>query len=212
MATYTTNYNLIKPADADGYDIAHQNGNMDIIDSALKTIDGKAKTHVSSGIFDTKLPSEYSVGISVNECSVNFPSGSSGSGTVVTHKISDIRCTQIGMDYLGDMWTRGAVDGGTWSAWKRIARNDKIENDVILKTGFPIAADVNIDRAMYAGKFLQHFVPNGASNWPYQTDAMMFTTLFGSDYGAQVAFGNGGFYYRSLSGGTWGTWRTVQLT
>ena len=38
MATYTTNYNLKKPADADSYDIADANGNMDIIDGALGTL------------------------------------------------------------------------------------------------------------------------------------------------------------------------------
>lgn len=37
MATHTTNYNLIKPdAATDFYNIANDNGNMDIIDAELK--------------------------------------------------------------------------------------------------------------------------------------------------------------------------------
>ena len=35
MASYTPNYSLKKPADADTYDIADANGNMDLIDTAL---------------------------------------------------------------------------------------------------------------------------------------------------------------------------------
>lgn len=35
MATTTTNYNLIKPAETDFYNIADSNGNMDIIDAEL---------------------------------------------------------------------------------------------------------------------------------------------------------------------------------
>ena len=36
MATYTTNYNLKKPASSDTVDIADINGNMDIIDTIPK--------------------------------------------------------------------------------------------------------------------------------------------------------------------------------
>ena len=42
MATNTTNYNLKKPALTDFYDVADQNGNMDLIDAAMKGLeDGK---------------------------------------------------------------------------------------------------------------------------------------------------------------------------
>lgn len=42
MASYTPNYNLKKPADADSYDIADHNGNMDKIDTALNTLSSKS--------------------------------------------------------------------------------------------------------------------------------------------------------------------------
>ena len=38
MASYTPNLNLIKPADADSYDVANDNGNMDKIDAAYALI------------------------------------------------------------------------------------------------------------------------------------------------------------------------------
>jgi hypothetical protein len=41
MASYTPNFNLKKPADSDSYDIADHNGNMDKIDTALNTLNGK---------------------------------------------------------------------------------------------------------------------------------------------------------------------------
>ena len=36
MASYTKNYNLKKPAGNDAYNIEDQNGNMDLLDQALK--------------------------------------------------------------------------------------------------------------------------------------------------------------------------------
>ena len=41
MASYTPNLNLIKPADADRYDVANDNGNMDKIDAAYGTLNSK---------------------------------------------------------------------------------------------------------------------------------------------------------------------------
>ena len=38
MATYTPNYNLKKPSTSDTIKIADLNGNMDIVDSTMKTL------------------------------------------------------------------------------------------------------------------------------------------------------------------------------
>ena len=38
MATNTTNYNLVKPDQTDFYDVGDFNGNADIIDAQLKSI------------------------------------------------------------------------------------------------------------------------------------------------------------------------------
>ncbi len=39
MARHTANYNLVKPDETDFYDIGVHNGNMDVIDGALKDIE-----------------------------------------------------------------------------------------------------------------------------------------------------------------------------
>lgn len=44
MASYTPNLNLIKPADADSYDVANDNGNMDKIDAAYGTLNSNIRT------------------------------------------------------------------------------------------------------------------------------------------------------------------------
>ena len=49
MASYTPNYNLKKPADADTYDIADANGNMDILDSTLHS-QNEAVANVQNGL------------------------------------------------------------------------------------------------------------------------------------------------------------------
>lgn len=44
MASYTPNYNLKKPTDAESYDINDDNSNMDKIDAALNTLNSKIAT------------------------------------------------------------------------------------------------------------------------------------------------------------------------
>ena len=58
MATYTTNYNLKKPADSDFINIADLNGNADIIDEELKKRpvvgeDGKLSDSLLPDLADT---------------------------------------------------------------------------------------------------------------------------------------------------------------
>lgn len=49
MASYTSNYNLKKPADTDFYDVADFNGNSDIIDTALNSKLEKDLSNISGG-------------------------------------------------------------------------------------------------------------------------------------------------------------------
>ena len=59
MATYTTNYNLKKPAQSDSVNIDDINGNMDIIDTALagKEDTTNKVTALSAASTDTQYPS-----------------------------------------------------------------------------------------------------------------------------------------------------------
>lgn len=51
MATNTPNYNLVKPGDNDFYNVAVDNGNMDIIDTVLKALaDGQTPSEIISKI------------------------------------------------------------------------------------------------------------------------------------------------------------------
>ena len=64
MAEYTTNYNLIKPAQEDFYDVDDQNRNMDKIDAALKahddTLAGKADLGADGKVKPEQLPESSS--------------------------------------------------------------------------------------------------------------------------------------------------------
>ena len=50
MASYTPNYNLKKPAGTDVVDIDDLNGNMDIIDTQLNSLNSKLIPHLVSGV------------------------------------------------------------------------------------------------------------------------------------------------------------------
>ena len=47
MASYTSNFNLKKPAASEGYSVNDQNGNMDIIDSNLEPVSGSLTPNTS---------------------------------------------------------------------------------------------------------------------------------------------------------------------
>ncbi len=66
MARHTANYSLVKPDETDFYDIGVHNGNMDVIDGALKDIE------------DTKEPRSLKGTITVDN--TNWVSGSYGEG------------------------------------------------------------------------------------------------------------------------------------
>lgn len=67
MATYTTNYNLKKPAPEDFYDIADFNGNADIIDGALKTLTDRIETgsYVGTGTSGASNPTMIACGFPI---------------------------------------------------------------------------------------------------------------------------------------------------
>lgn len=53
MSTKTTNYNLVKPEENDYYDIGVPNGNMDLIDTELKSRADALSAHASNTVFHT---------------------------------------------------------------------------------------------------------------------------------------------------------------
>lgn len=77
MATYTTNYNLKKPADSDFINIADLNGNADIIDEELKKRpvvgeDGKLSDSLLPDLADTyEEKGAAEAAVSVHNTSIN---------------------------------------------------------------------------------------------------------------------------------------------
>lgn len=59
MATKTTNYNLIKPDYEDSADIQIINGNMDVLDTQLKSISDKADTGSKNAYTDVSVSNDY---------------------------------------------------------------------------------------------------------------------------------------------------------
>ena len=59
MATRTTNYNLIKPDLTDDADIRVINGNMDVLDNTLKTINDSITTKTNNAFTDLSVNSNY---------------------------------------------------------------------------------------------------------------------------------------------------------
>ena len=55
MATNTTNYHLVKPGYSDTADIADINGNMDIIDTALNTLNSKIQYFTTNLVYLDQL-------------------------------------------------------------------------------------------------------------------------------------------------------------
>lgn len=52
MPNYTPNYNLKKPLGNENYNVADQNGNMDIIDAQMKTNADAINTHKAAAVLD----------------------------------------------------------------------------------------------------------------------------------------------------------------
>lgn len=91
MATNTTNYNLVKPANGDYYDISVQNGNMDIIDARMKAnADAIAEKQVTI--------TGGASSIVTNDLALNRVLISNGSGKVA---VSDITTTIL--NYLAGL-------------------------------------------------------------------------------------------------------------
>ena len=133
MASYTTNLNLIKPADSDSYDVANDNGNMDKIDvwagttnTAIGNKADKSNTFTSqrstSGSVDcngyNKTGSYYGTWTS------NYPTGASASGYLVVIMLDTETanyCKQYYTPYNSNATYLRTNNNGTWTSWEQLA-------------------------------------------------------------------------------------------
>lgn len=126
MASYTPNYNLKKPADADTYDIADANGNMDLIDAALHSqntaiasLRNGACTVLVNHTNSTAVDTEESFNSTINTLSfIIYPAGDMYGGVTQEHRrkttgeyvvmMCDVSGTLFRVSYLID-WANNKV-------------------------------------------------------------------------------------------------------
>ncbi len=149
MATNTPNYNLKKPAPEDFYNIADFNGNMDTLDTALKSVEttagGKANaihTHATSDI--TGLDSGLSSLAPATIAGTSAPSTSTV-GAIGQHYLN----TASGVEYVCT-----AVSGNTYT-WKKVTATTAADVGAVPETrtvnGKALSADITLSAGDIAG-------------------------------------------------------------
>ena len=132
MATYTTNYNLKKPASSDSVSIADINDNMDAIDTQMKAL--ADADVVSMGTADVLPSAADKNGFWAVRSTTNSLSGADANPFLQYHSSKTnfrIICTvysatwlqQIATDYYSDNVFVRRYNNGTWEDWKHIAFN-----------------------------------------------------------------------------------------
>ena len=105
MANKTTNYNLTKPLPEEFYDVAVQNGNMDIIDAELKQLSEKSGVVIS--------PDEPEIGDVWIDTDDDTEGGGSVGGAVtsVNGKTGDVTLTAKDVDAytVGETYSKTEV-------------------------------------------------------------------------------------------------------
>ena len=82
MATTTTNYNLIKPAANDNYDVADFNANFDAIDAQMKANADAASEAASSTHAHGSITNDGKIGTAANKAVYTGDSGALRAGTL----------------------------------------------------------------------------------------------------------------------------------
>lgn len=109
MATYTTNYNLKKPATGDFYDIADFNNNADAVDSAMKDIADDHSEHLGDFV---RQPGYAVTGGSANAYTVSTTPAPAayvdGMGVVIRVHAANTGASTVNWNSLG---AKAIVDG-----------------------------------------------------------------------------------------------------
>lgn len=121
MATKTTNYNLIKPALTDDADIRVINGNMDVLDTQLKTISDKAGTATNNAYTNVSVNNNYEwkftkgSGANVSFDTIkNATNATALTGTTSTYKVPTDSSKYSKLEYwYGTLPYKGSTTGTT---------------------------------------------------------------------------------------------------
>ena len=151
MASYTPNYNLKKPADSDSYDIADENGNMDIIDAALNTLNSKLfkKLSATTDLNNISEDGVYLMDWVSGGTSYHRPNNQGGIliSCMSTSGLNPAK-EQLLVTYSGAVWSRGHENNG-WNGWRPISTTKSVNMSV--QTGFSLESWGSINAYVSGG-------------------------------------------------------------
>ena len=207
MASYTPNYNLKKPADADSYDIADANGNMDLIDAALHSQnEAIANLNGSKAITVSDYNDLITTGVYKAEATSNALHApnpvSPGSWYVVSVWKTGVYITQIAhTTTYNKTYIRGYYTGAGWTDWQELALN----SNTLKKTSLKITSG-NLDDYYGDDKAGLYYVGSGVTN--SELDYSGLIVIAQESYGAQIQFNYRSIVVRTRTGNpaTWSNW------
>ena len=160
MANYTPNYNLKKPLDSEFYNVADQNGNMDIIDAALESKAETEHSHSASEInFDDNknLQTLYNQAILVGDWNTatkngfyydsgaaeNRPSFLTGPlvGWVFNYDASEHITKQIVYEYRSGQGACRMDSAPGWYGWQHLSAHVRAGQKLGSAIGFNATAE-----------------------------------------------------------------------
>lgn len=127
MANHTPNFNLEKPLPSEHYNVSVLNGNMDIIDSQLKTQSDKLTSYCDTTFYTTTLPetkkgiTPFSVngGGSLSVGGITIPGYSKG---IIVGSANNSDATLYAIDTEGNIYT-AYKNVSTWQNGQKIVKN-----------------------------------------------------------------------------------------
>jgi hypothetical protein len=181
----------------------------------------------------TDLPDSYPIGVSIFSTDTPNSTGYPYSlGTVITNKISGVRCAQVFYAKEGATYFRtGSGDGLTWSTWKEyettdgaqakadVAKTNAVKDATDWVKGYGLGVNAptllsNLDTAFEAG-FYQYDA--NSVGCPLGSHGAIIVAPRSNGRVAQLAFNAGGstnvfIYSRTYAGtnGGWGSWVKIE--
>ena len=218
MASYTPNYNLKKPADADTYDIADANGNMDLIDTALHS-QNEAIANINtpslisvSDFNSLTTPGRYSLGGNYT----NAPKQNLyGYVDVVNYGSNTIAQTVYSFASTGSTIYERRITGSTWGSWEELALNS---DTLSISTGnvTAIASGSNLNNYTTPGTYsvANYSAATGITNMPVIQAGRLIVAYGagGTDYKRQIyiPYGSNDIYIRYKTD-SWSDWGQLAL-
>jgi len=222
MATYTTYYNLKKPADADTYDIADANGNMDLIDTALHS-QNEAIANKANYLDLARTADTQSTPLAVIQAKYSDITAGNYIGTIYTsvnrwqyqgYKYNANNGVFVCSSYGNSTIVIVRVSGGTWTSDELSQNSDTIS--VTTNNVTAIASGSNLDNYTTPGTYsvANYSTATGITNMPVVQAGRLIVAYGagGADYKRQIyiPYGSNDIYTRHYTG-SWSGWGQLAL-